>query len=53
MFLAKRPKRTENVDDSTIWVWIAQRVIEVQSEEFKSKMAGLSFLKEMIALELD
>ena len=40
-------------DYSTIWVWITQRVIEVQSEVFRERMAGLSSLREMLALELD
>lgn len=38
--------------DSTIWVWITERVIEIESEKYKAKLDKLTSFGEMIQLEL-
>ena len=37
---------------STIWTWITERVIELETEKYKTKLDNMTSFGEMIQLEL-
>lgn len=42
----------KGADGSTLWTWITQRVVQVQSDIYRAGLGEMSSLKGMIVLEM-